>query len=50
MHCINVMPKALAPEKDKGAYILLGSKASIVEGAILSSVIVPFVKIDDEQS
>lgn len=50
MHCINVMPKALAPGKDRGACILLGSKAPIVEGAILSSVIVPFVKLDDEQS
>lgn len=50
MHCINVMPKALAPGKDRGACILLGAKAPIVEGAILSSVIVPFVKLDDEQS
>lgn len=50
MHCINVMPKALAPGKDRGACILLGSKAPIVEGAILSSVVVPFVKLDDEQS
>jgi sulfite reductase alpha subunit len=44
------MPKALAPGKDRGACILLGAKAPIVEGAILSSVIVPFVKLDDEES
>ncbi|MEN8148181.1 MAG: dissimilatory-type sulfite reductase subunit alpha [Planctomycetota bacterium] len=44
MHCINVMPKALAPGKDRGATILLGSKAPIVEGALLSSVLVPFWK------
>jgi sulfite reductase alpha subunit len=50
MHCINVMPKALAPGKDRGACILLGAKAPIVEGAILSSVIVPFVKLDTEES
>ncbi len=46
MHCINVMPKALRPGEDKGATILLGSKAPILEGAILSSVLVPFIKIE----
>lgn len=46
MHCINVMPKALRPGKDRGATILLGSKAPIVEGALLSSVMVPFMKIE----
>jgi len=44
MHCINVMPKGLAPGKDRGATILLGSKAPIVEGALLSSVLIPFWK------
>lgn len=43
MHCINAMPKALAPGKEKGAAILIGSKAPIVQGALLSSVLVPFV-------
>jgi sulfite reductase alpha subunit len=47
MHCINVMPKALRPGKDRGATLLLGSKAPIMEGALLSSVLVPFIKIDD---
>jgi sulfite reductase alpha subunit len=46
MHCINVMPKALAPGKDRGACILIGSKAPIVEGALLSSVLVPFMKME----
>ncbi|MCX6641715.1 MAG: dissimilatory-type sulfite reductase subunit alpha [bacterium] len=46
MHCINVMPKALRPGKDTGACILIGSKAPIVEGALLSSVIVPFIKME----
>jgi sulfite reductase alpha subunit len=46
MHCINVMPKALRPGKDQGATILLGSKAPIIEGALLSSVMVPFMKIE----
>ncbi|MEE9442333.1 MAG: dissimilatory-type sulfite reductase subunit alpha [candidate division Zixibacteria bacterium] len=44
MHCINVMPKALRPGKDRGACVLLGSKAPIVEGALLSSVLIPFWK------
>ena len=46
MHCINVMPKALRPGKDRGATILIGSKAPIVEGALLSSVLVPFIKLE----
>jgi sulfite reductase alpha subunit len=43
MHCINVMPKALRPGKVTGATILIGAKAPIVAGALLSSVLVPFV-------
>jgi sulfite reductase alpha subunit len=43
MHCINVMTKALRPGKEKGATLLLGSKAPILQGALLSSVLVPFV-------
>jgi len=46
MHCINAMPKALQPGKDRGATILLGAKAPIVEGALLSSVLVPFIKLE----
>ncbi|UCD94856.1 MAG: dissimilatory-type sulfite reductase subunit alpha [Candidatus Zixiibacteriota bacterium] len=46
MHCINVMPKALRPGKDRGATVLIGSKAPIIEGALLSSVFLPFVKVE----
>jgi sulfite reductase alpha subunit len=46
MHCINVMPKALAPGKDRGATILVGAKAPIIEGALLAFVLVPFVKME----
>ena len=46
MHCINAMPKALRPGTDRGATILIGAKAPIVEGALLASVMVPFIKID----
>jgi sulfite reductase alpha subunit len=46
MHCINAMPKALRPGTDTGATVLVGSKAPIVEGAQLSSVLVPFTKME----
>ena len=46
MHCINVMPKALKPGKERGATILIGSKAPIVGGALLSSVFVPFLEME----
>ncbi len=46
MHCINNMPKALRPGKERGATLLIGAKAPIVEGANLSSVLVPFTKLE----
>jgi len=46
MHCINVMPKALRPGTDTGATLLIGSKAPIVQGAMMSWVIVPFMKME----
>lgn len=46
MHCINAMPKALRPGVDTGAVVLMGAKAPIIEGALLSSVIIPFVKME----
>jgi sulfite reductase alpha subunit len=50
MHCINSMPKALAPGKQRGSMVLLGAKAPIVQGAQLSSVLIPFIDLDDEES
>ncbi|MFB3826899.1 MAG: dissimilatory-type sulfite reductase subunit alpha [Bryobacteraceae bacterium] len=47
MHCINVMPKALAPGKERGATVLIGSKAPIVQGALLSSVLIPFIPAEE---
>ena len=47
MHCINVMPKALRLGKVRGATILLGAKAPLKEGAQLSSVLVPFIKMEE---
>jgi dissimilatory sulfite reductase alpha subunit len=46
MHCINKMSKAIRPGLDRGATILIGAKAPIVKGAMLSSVIVPFMKME----
>jgi sulfite reductase alpha subunit len=47
MHCINVLPKALSPGKERGATLLVGGKAPILEGAQLASVMVPFVKVEE---
>ncbi|NLP43636.1 MAG: dissimilatory-type sulfite reductase subunit alpha [Peptococcaceae bacterium] len=48
MHCINVMPKAIQPGKEKGASILIGGKSTIVLSAFMSWVIVPFMKMESE--
>jgi sulfite reductase alpha subunit len=50
MYCINAMPKALAPGTVRGATVLLGAKAPIVQGAQLSSVLIPFIDFEDEES
>ena len=49
MHCINAMPKALAPGKKRGLTVLFGSKAPIIQGAQLSSVLIPFLDPEDEE-
>jgi sulfite reductase alpha subunit len=46
MHCINTMPKALRPGRERGAALLVGAKAPIVHGAMLSSVLVPFITLE----
>jgi len=46
MHCIRVMPRALRPGLDRGATILVGAKAPILDGAQLSSVVIPFIKME----
>jgi sulfite reductase alpha subunit len=47
MHCINVMPRALRIGEDRGCSILVGAKAPILDGAQMSSMLVPFVKVED---
>jgi len=46
MHCINLMPKAIRPGVDTGATILVGAKAPIIHGAVLSTVLIPFMKME----
>jgi sulfite reductase alpha subunit len=46
MHCINVMPRALRIGNDRGASILAGAKAPILDGAQMGSLIVPFIKVE----
>lgn len=46
MHCIAKMTKALKPTGEKGVSILIGSKAPIVVGSLLSWVVVPFMKAE----
>lgn len=48
MHCINMMSKAIRAGKEKGASILVGGKSTIVQSAFMSSVIVPFMKMEEE--
>ncbi len=50
MHCISKMTKALKQGSEKGATILVGSKAPIVVGSLISWVLVPFlpIPVDDD--
>jgi|Deesub1362A_J573_1020465.scaffolds.fasta_scaffold00285_3 sulfite reductase alpha subunit len=46
MHCINKMPKALAPGDDRGATVLIGAKAPMLDGSTIGWVFLPFVKLE----
>jgi len=46
MHCIAKMTKALKQGDKKGASLLVGSKAPIVVGSLLSWVVVPFIELE----
>ena len=48
MHCLNVVPKALSPGDDKGVTILIGGKRTLKIGDLMGTVIVPFMKLEDE--
>ncbi len=49
MHCLNVMPGALLPGKDKGVTILVGGKGVLKIGATMGSVVIPFMKLETEE-
>jgi sulfite reductase alpha subunit len=46
MHCINTMPRALKPGTDTGVSLLCGAKAPILDGAQMSTLLVPFMKAE----
>jgi sulfite reductase alpha subunit len=50
MHCINVMTGALAPGKDSGASVLVGGKSHLKIGGLMGTVVIPFMKLDSEES
>ncbi len=47
MHCINVMPRALRIGDERGLSILVGAKAPILDGAQMSTMLVPFIKVEE---
>jgi sulfite reductase alpha subunit len=49
MHCINVMPKALKPGKDRGISFLVGGKGHLKVGNMLGSMMVPFMKMETDE-
>ncbi len=49
MHCINVMPQALSPGKERGVTLLLGGKDILKVGAMGGTMIVPFFKMDSDE-
>jgi sulfite reductase alpha subunit len=48
MHCINVMPRALKPGKEKGATVCVGAKAPILDGAQFATMVIPFIEVSKE--
>lgn len=48
MHCINVMTGALGVGKDKGATILVGGKSHLKIGALMGTVVVPFLSLKND--
>ena len=45
MHCINAMPRALRIGNERGASILVGAKAPVLDGAQMGSLLVPFIEV-----
>ncbi len=49
MHCLNVMPKALSPGKERGIAVLLGGKNILKVGAMGGTMVVPFMKMETDE-
>lgn len=49
MHCLNVMPHALSPGDDRGVSVLIGGKRTLKIGDLMGTVMVPFMKLEDEE-
>ncbi|HNQ04023.1 MAG TPA: dissimilatory-type sulfite reductase subunit alpha [Thiobacillaceae bacterium] len=49
MHCLNVMPGALLPGKDRGVTILVGGKRTLKIGDLMGTVIIPFMKLESDE-
>jgi len=49
MHCLNVMPKALSPGKERGVALLMGAKSTLKVGFNVGSMVVPFMKMETEE-
>jgi sulfite reductase alpha subunit len=49
MHCLNVVPRALSPGRDRGVTVLIGGKRTLKIGDLMGTVIVPFMKLETEE-
>ena len=49
MHCMNVVPKAIHPGDDKGVTILIGGKRALKIGDLMGTVVVPFMKFENDE-
>jgi sulfite reductase alpha subunit len=49
MHCLNVMPGALLPGKERGVSILMGGKGVLKIGATMGIMVVPFMKLESDE-
>ena len=49
MHCINVIPQALSPGKERGVTLLLGGKNVLKVGVMGGTMIVPFLRMETDE-
>ncbi len=49
MHCINVMPEALSPGRERGISLLVGGKGHLKVGNMLGSMMIPFMKMENQE-